>query len=87
MRSVLDRTSFYHAGPNSNGARSDLGLSQVDFARLIEVTPRAVSLWMVGERAVPGPVKAYARLLLTAPLSARQIELARLIEGGSGMQG
>jgi hypothetical protein len=63
-----------------------LGLSQTDFARLIGVTPRAVTLWMVGDRAIPGPVEAYGRLLSSVPLSARQFELARLTQGTTGMR-
>jgi hypothetical protein len=63
-----------------------LGLSQADFARLIGVTPRAVTLWMVGDRAIPGPVEAYATLLASVPLSVRQIELARLNQRRSGMR-
>jgi helix-turn-helix protein len=56
----------------------ELGISQADFARLIGVTPRAVTLWMVGDRSIPGPVEAYARLVSSVPLSVRQIEFARL---------
>jgi hypothetical protein len=65
---------------------SELGLSQADFARLIGVTPRAVTLWMVGDRSIPGPVEAYARLLSSVPLSARQIELARLKQRRTAMR-
>jgi hypothetical protein len=56
-----------------------LDLSQADFARLIGVTSRAVTLWMVGDRRIPGPVEAYAQLLVSVPLSVRQTELKRLI--------
>jgi hypothetical protein len=61
----------------------ELGLTQVDFARLIGVTPRAVSLWMVGDRGIPGPAEAYARLIYSIPPSARQVELARLKQKGT----
>lgn len=57
-----------------------VGISQADFARLVSVTPRAVSLWMAGERAIPGPAAAYARLLQFLPPSLRQVELSRLKE-------
>jgi predicted transcriptional regulator len=57
---------------------NEVGLSQTDFARLVGVTPRAVTLWMVGDRNIPGPVEAYARLLHSVPLSVRQVELQRL---------
>ena len=39
---------------------SRLGLSQAEAARLLGVTPGAVTRWVKGERPVPGPV---ARLL------------------------
>ncbi|MDQ0473775.1 helix-turn-helix domain-containing protein [Labrys wisconsinensis] len=56
------------------------GLSQADFARLLGVTSRAVNLWMVGDRAIPGPAEAYLRLLGALPPNLRQAELARLRE-------
>jgi hypothetical protein len=65
---------------------NDIGISQAEFARLINVTPRAVSLWMVGSRAIPGAVEAYARLLLSLPPGQRQVELARLKERKSTMR-
>jgi DNA-binding transcriptional regulator YiaG len=46
---------------------SALGLSQVDLARLILISTRAVNLWATGERVVPGPVAAYLRLILSLP--------------------
>jgi predicted transcriptional regulator len=39
---------------------SRLGISQADAARLLGVTPTAVTRWVQGKRKVPGPV---ARLL------------------------
>jgi hypothetical protein len=63
-----------------------LGVTQTDFARLIGVTPRAVTLWVVGDRTIPGPVEAYARLLSSAPLSLRQVELTRLKERKTEMR-
>ena len=47
----------------------EFGLSQADLARLVSVTPRAVSLWMKGDREVPGAVEAYVRLLATLPMA------------------
>jgi hypothetical protein len=67
-------------------ALADLALTQVDFARLLEVTPRAVTLWLSGERAVPGPVKGYLRLLSTMPANLRQVELNRLAGKGADMK-
>lgn len=55
-----------------------IGLSQVQFARLLTVTPRAVQLWISDQRHVPGPVGAYLRLFRTLPPERRQEELARV---------
>jgi transcriptional regulator with XRE-family HTH domain len=55
-----------------------LGLKQAEFARLLGVSARTVSLWATGEVALPGPVKAYLRLLQTAPPDTRALEIARL---------
>jgi hypothetical protein len=67
-------------------ALTDLELSQADFARLIEVTPRAITLWLSGERAVPGPVKGYLRLLSNMPANLRQVEFNRLAGKGAEMK-
>jgi len=56
-------------------ALNSLGLSSPDFARLVGVTPRAVSLWLASQREVPGPVRAYARLLLSLPPPLRRAEI------------
>lgn len=63
-----------------------LDLTQVDFAALVGVTPRAVNLWMTEERTIPGPVEAYGRLLNVLPPNLRQIELGRLNQRGTGMR-
>jgi hypothetical protein len=62
------------------------GLSQAVFARLINVTPRAVSLWLAGEREIPGPAESYLRLFQVLPENLRRIELARLKDRGTGMR-
>lgn len=64
----------------------ELGVTQADFARLVGVTSRAVTLWLAGDRAVPGPVEAYLRLFRMLPASLRQIELNRLKEKGTAMR-
>lgn len=64
----------------------ELELTQADFARLIGVTLRAVTLWVAGERAIPGPVDAYVRLFQFLPPNLRQIELNRLKQKGSNMR-
>lgn len=64
----------------------DLGLTQANFARLIGVTARAVNLWMMEDRAIPGPVVVYARLLGSLPGNLRQVEISRLNQRGTGMR-
>lgn len=64
----------------------ELGVTQADFARLIDVTPRAVALWMASERAIPGPAEAYIRLFRLLPPNLRQVELSRLIQKGTAMR-
>jgi hypothetical protein len=59
-------------------ALSDLGLSTMEFAGLVGVTPRAVNLWISGERELPGPVVAYLRLFSSLPKTAQAQELASL---------
>lgn len=59
-------------------ALNTLALPQSDFAQLVDVTPRAVSLWLCGERAIPGPLAAYLRLLLSLPAGQREAEFSRL---------
>ena len=58
-----------------------LEISQADFSRLVEVTPRAISLWLSAEREIPGPVEAYIRLLSSLPPGQVQAELSRIREG------
>lgn len=74
---------------NSNDMKSVLGeleLSQADFARLVGVTSRAVTLWIADERAIPGSVEGYLRLLRLLPPNLRQVELSRLKQKGTGMR-
>lgn len=61
-----------------------LGLKQTEFARLIEVSPRTVSLWATGESALPGPVAAYLRVLQVLPADALAGEMKR-VKGRSKM--
>src|SRR5262249_37290464 len=63
---------------NLRSMLQELGISQVDFAKLIDVSPRAVTNWLNGERSLPGPVIAYANLLTSVPMAIRQSELARV---------
>jgi DNA-binding transcriptional regulator YiaG len=40
----------------------DHHISQARFARMVSVTPRAVNMWIQGERKVSGPAAAYLKL-------------------------
>lgn len=62
------------------------GLSQGQFAKLLAVTPRAVSLWLANERALPGPAEAYIRLFEAMPAALRQAELRCLNESAPRMR-
>jgi hypothetical protein len=64
----------------------ELDLSYAAFARLVEVTPRAVTLWLSGDRTIPGPAVAYLRAFKLLPLNLRQVELSRLKHRGTGMR-
>ncbi len=61
-----------------------LGLKQTELARLLDVSPRTVSLWATGESALPGPVLAYLRVLQMLPAEALAEELRR-VKGRSKM--
>lgn len=61
-----------------------LGLKQAELARLIEVSPRTVSLWATGESSLPGPVAAYLRVLQLLPAETLAQELKR-VQGRSKM--
>lgn len=63
-----------------------LALPQSDFAKLANVTPRAVSLWLSGERKVPGPLIAYVQLLLSLPAGQRDAEYTRLGLGAATLK-
>ena len=65
---------------------SEVEITQAEFARLIAVTSRAVSLWLSGERPIPGPVEAYLRLLGKAPPSLSQTEFNLLKQKGAAMR-
>lgn len=73
-------------GADLKSRLAELGITQTEFARLIGVTPRAVTLWVTEERAIPGSADAYLRLLLSVPPNVRQVELSRLKEKGTSMR-
>lgn len=55
-----------------------LGLKQSELARLLDVTPRAVSQWATGDTAVPGPVRGYLRLFSGLNKKQRDTEISVL---------
>lgn len=55
-----------------------MGISQAELSRLLDVTTRAVSMWMASDRVLPGPVEAYVRLLQSLPEELQAVELGRL---------
>jgi DNA-binding XRE family transcriptional regulator len=55
-----------------------LGLRQAELARLLDVSPRTVSVWATGETPLPGPVAAYLGLLQLCHPSVVSSELRRL---------
>lgn len=56
----------------------ELGLTKSDLALLTGVTLRAVNMWLTEDREVPGPIKAYLRLLASVPSVLRAQLLAKL---------
>jgi len=88
---IVDNVLFVieHCGMTPDdlkAALTELGISQADFARLINVTPRAVALWISGDRGIPGPADGYLRLLQLLPMNLRQVELNRLKQKGTNMR-
>lgn len=65
-------------GLNLKDALDRLGLLQSEFARLVDVSPRTISLWATGEKSMPGPATAYLRLLERLPKDVLTDELKRL---------
>ncbi|TCA33677.1 hypothetical protein E0H70_08145 [Rhizobium leguminosarum bv. viciae] len=64
-----------------------IGLSQVEFARLLDVSIGGVAQWLSGARPVPGPVEAYVHLFLRLPPSIQELELQLLRKGNAEMNG
>jgi hypothetical protein len=65
-------------GQELEDAIQKLGLTKTAFARLVDVSVRAVNLWTSEQRKVPGPVVSYVKLLLSLPIALREVELARI---------
>jgi transcriptional regulator with XRE-family HTH domain len=64
--------------PNLKNTLERLGLRQAEFARLLDVSPRTVSVWATGDTAIPGPVTAYLGLLQNSAPGVVRSELRRL---------
>lgn len=56
----------------------ELKLSKSDLASLIGVSPRAINMWLAGERGVPSTVEAYLSLLAAVPDNLRAKTVAQL---------
>lgn len=67
-------------------AMSVLGLTPIILGRLIDVTPRAIALWLNGERSIPGPVEAYLKLFAFLPAEMRQQEMLKAQEETNTMR-
>jgi hypothetical protein len=65
---------------------AELGITQADFARLVGVTSRAITLWVAEQRSIPGPAEAYLRVLQLLPQNLRQVEFNRLKRKGTDMR-
>ena len=74
------------AGDDLKAVLGELQITQADFARLIGVTSRAVTLWVSDQRQIPGPALAYLRVMQLLPQNLRQIEFNRLKQKGTDMR-
>jgi hypothetical protein len=61
-------------------AMDRMRVSASELAILAHVTPRAVNMWLAGERRVPGPLWAYFNLFFSLPSGKQLEELDRLTE-------
>lgn len=73
-------------GVDLRDAITGMGLTQVEFARLVDVSVGAVAQWLSGARAVPGPVESFVSLFLRLPSSIRETELQQLRKGSTQMK-
>ncbi|WP_186007836.1 helix-turn-helix domain-containing protein [Rhizobium etli] len=74
-------------GSDLREALGSFGLSQVEFARLLDVSVGGVAQWLSGARPVPGPVEAFVQLFLRLPPSIQELELQLLRRGNASMNG
>lgn len=76
--SVKAQCGQLQADADLRAVMGKLRLSTLELARLLGVTQRAVNMWLKADRKLPGPVKAYLRLLMSLPSDAVAVELHRL---------
>lgn len=68
---------IHHKGMSSdqlNEYLRELRWSGAELSRRLGVTPKAVSEWRRGKRPVPGPVRAYIRLVVAVTVALREGE-------------
>ncbi len=63
-----------------------LRISQVELARILNVTSRAVNTWATQDRRVPGPIEAYLNLLVSLPADYTAKELYRAKSRSKGRE-
>ncbi|TBA50499.1 helix-turn-helix domain-containing protein [Rhizobium ruizarguesonis] len=73
-------------GADLREAITSMGLTQVEFARLVEVSVGAVAQWLSGARSIPGPVESFVSLFQRLPSSIRETELQQLRKGSTQMK-
>jgi putative transcriptional regulator len=67
-----DRAAMQDAAQFARQVRQRMGLSQVELARRIDVSPETIRNWEQGKRSPTGAAKALLRLLDKAPELALQ---------------
>lgn len=78
VSALFDFSASFMSENGLKYALERFGLRQVEFARLLEVSPRTVSQWATGTSEIPGPVAAYLRLLGNSGPAGVAGELSRL---------
>lgn len=63
------------------------GLSQVEFARWLQVSTGAVTQWLAETRSIPGPVNAFIKLFESLPPSLQEREFSQFKKGNTEMEG
>lgn len=63
VRNKTKNTALDMTADELNALLDGLHWTGAELARKLKVTPKAVSEWRTGKRPVPGPVRAYVRLV------------------------